>query len=660
MARYQNLKDYLKLNSLDVISRGIKDRVKSSGDAEFRIKDLRILTQSGIAFMPFDIVTFSLGVSCEVFYADKNSGGIYYYNVMLTGDMAERFSDLQVLAVEECTQETLISETVISMFGLPNITVDTLEEEADKIHSRLYAFVKKNEEHKYWFIPVKIKEKYKISDNMHMWPADLDHDVLGQIRFEESTATIYDIANPYMPYPNSPIPANTILLNVKYFRNELGCDDIITAAHELVHWEIHRDYMKLLQFLDDRYKVMECTSAPITLDDDMSPKEKARWYAEWQANELAIRVAIPKHLVEEAIDEYENSICPIHHVTNSSVPHDGHYYQNMVYKLSGDFNVPKEIMKKRLRQLGYDFVDGTILEYEENGKKTQPAPFYFQPGTLKENETFVIYRDNYERMLREDKVLAELIDSGKYIYLGYVVCLVDTKYIDILINEAGLHFQLTSYAREHADECCIKFTIKSVFDTGGKYINYDQTYLFKANKRLLEQYEAYIPNNLKKGINDFEKEDMYLNKMPTFGELLAYYLFEYKKDVLIQVKAPNGDFSYEANRIIDEYDDLFDLSVTMIKKYLNNDANPTLKTAMRICYKLDLNETQSRDMLKSAGYNLDAPTPENKVCRLIFRLKTKEEATIEVAIILDNWELCVEHFKEQKSESIYLSKPNLI
>ena len=36
-----------------------------------------------------------------------------------------------------------------------------------------------------------------------------------------------------------------------------------------------------------------------------------------------------------------------------------------------------------------------ICEYEENGNKIQPAPFSFPPGTLKENETFVIYRDNY-------------------------------------------------------------------------------------------------------------------------------------------------------------------------------------------------------------------------------------------------------------------------
>lgn len=466
MAQYDSLKDYMQLNHLDVISEGIYDYIKTSSDVELRINDLKILTQGKIVFMPpdiiiqseiifkpFDILNFILGISCEESDAENNSIGVYYYNIMLTGSMSENFSDLHVLAVEECTQSSLIPETVTSMFGLPDIAVDKLEKEADKIHSLLYAFVKKNEEHKYRFEPIKIKEKFKRSDNMHMWPADLGQDILGQIRFEASSATIYDITDPYTPHPNYPIPANSILLNVKYYRNEIGCDDIITAAHELIHWEIHRDYMKLLQLLDDTYIVMECTSAPITLDDNMSLKEKARWYAEWQANELAIRVAMPKHLVEEAINEYENSISEIHHVVNSSIPHDGNYYENMIYKLHWDFNVPKEIMKNRLRQLGYDYADGTFVIVDGC---TYPA-FTFANGTLKENETFVIDRNNYEKLLIENEEFAELIDKKYFVYTGYVVCYNHPKYIKHRISHGIIEYVLSDYAREHADECCYRF-----------------------------------------------------------------------------------------------------------------------------------------------------------------------------------------------------------
>ncbi len=300
-----------------------------------------------------------------------------------------------------------------------------------------------------------------------------------------------------------------------------------------------------------------------------------------------------------------------------------------------------------MRQLGYDFVDGTIIECD--GKPV--PPFIFPQNTLKDDETFVIDRENYERLLRENKEFAELINSGRYIYLGYVVCLVDQKYVDVIINEDGLGFHLTTYAREHADECCIKFAVKRVYYKGEKYINYGYTYLYKTDEELLKQYEVYIPDYLKKSIDEFAKEDSRLNKMLTYSETLTYYLFEDNRDTPVQIKEPNGDFSHEANNIIKEYEEKLGLSSTIIKRYLNNGPPPKLKTAMHICLKLGLNETQSREMLKSAGHYIDTPIPENKVCRLIFRLSYTQAATI-----LENWEACVKHFKETTSESTSLSK----
>jgi len=615
MACYQNLKDYLILNNLDVISQGIQDYIKSSSDVKFRIEDIRILTQSEIAFMPFDIATFSIGVSCEVFYADKNSVGIYYYNLMLTGDMSERFSDLRVLAVEECTQETLIPETLMSMFGLPDITVDNLEEEAAKIHSHLYAFIKKDEEHKYRFNPVKIKEKYKRSDNMHMWPADLDQDILGQIRFEQSSATIYDIADPYTPYPDSPIPANTILLNVKYFRNEIGCDDIITAAHELIHWDIHHDYMKLLHFLDDGFKVMECTSAPIIFDEDMSPKEKARWYAEWQANELAVRVAIPKHLVEEAIDEYENSISEIYHVINSSVPHDGLYYQNMVYKLSGDFNVPKEIMKIRLRQLGYDYADGTFVTAD----KCLYEPFTFHKGTLKENETFVIDRANYDRLLMESQEFAELIENRYYVYTGYAICINDSKYISPVLTNRVLVFELSDYARGHANECCLKLTRHEK--------QYATTYTeFNYLCKLDDGEYSNVCGLTQEANNDWKSYKRMKEEEKKAQKILA----EMDKGNVVSFKdALRFHIDWLNIEIEDMYDEAYLKEETFLS-YYKGTRKPSLKKVMIICNKLKLPYKLCTDLLKRARITLNT---EEDVDRLYDYLLTITNATLE------EWEL---------------------
>ena len=545
MAKYDSLKDYMQLKHIDVISKGINDYIKSKNDEKLKINNLKILTQGEIVFMPSyviiqseiifsdsDSLTFSLGISGEEYDSDNNNVGLYYYNIMLTGNMSKCFSDLHVIAVEECTQESLIRETVTSMFGLPDINVDNLEEESVKVYRNLYANTKKDEKYKYRFDPIAIKEKFKKSNNMHMYPADLPNGCLGQIRFEKSSATIYDIKDPYKPYHNYELFPNTILLNVKYYRNEIDYDDIITAAHELIHWHLHRDYIKLLQFLDNSYKVMECFEDPIIYDDKMSLKEKARWYAEWQAKELAIRVAIPKRLVEEAIDEYENSISEIHGVINSSLPHDGLYYKNMIYKLSLDFNVPGETMRQRFRQLGYDFADG--VRYKLLNDNLLMPPFTFTHGTLKDNETFVIDNDNYERLLREDKEFAELIELKICVYTGYVVCINSPKYINYSIYNKQMEFSLSDYACGHADECCLIFTFCTTSDTnkqapliGNVYLSCDiikaknQRFNVEANMNVSE----YRLRCIEKNKRDKELYDkMMAEGISTFSEALKYIM----------------------------------------------------------------------------------------------------------------------------------------
>jgi DNA-binding Xre family transcriptional regulator len=511
------------------------------------------------------------------------------------------------------------------MFGLPDIAVDTLEEEADRVHKSLYTSVKRNEEHRYRFEPVLIKEKFKKSDNMHMWPAELPEECLGQIRFEASSATIYDINDPCTPHPNYPIPANSILLNVKYYRNEIGCDDIITAAHELVHWEIHRDYMRLLQFLDDRYKVMECKTVPIPLDNNMSPKEKASWYAEWQANELAIRVAMPKHLVEEAIAEYNNDES-VHNPAD--IPFSGMYYQNMIYKLSWDFNVPKEVMKKRLRQLGYDYADGTLVTVDD----CFYPPFTFPRGTLKENETFVIDRENYERLLHENSDFSELINSGRYVYLGYAICLRDPKYVTEEKVES-LEPILSEYARENAHKCLLKFRFRNEKASNQSYY-YSAFYLNK-----IPEYNEIVPESFElceedtgldsttvAQIKEYNETLDMLNSpsLSTLANTVVYYMKEKKKDENTLYKDAG-------------------LTLTALRKiYQGKTKKPEMKTVMGLCIGLELDNDECYDLFEKAGYNIREDTLQNrayrylfnntflgvKECNLILRLFKQEELPI--------------------------------
>lgn len=251
---------------------------------------------------------------------------------------------------------------------------------------------------------------------------------------------------------------------------------------------------------------MNCKAKPVIISDSMTDIEKALRIAEWQANSLAMRLAIPSSTVDAVNNEIAND--PSTYYENS-----GDRMQACVIKFAKIYGVSCFVAKARMRQLGYDFVDGTILEHEENGKKIQHAPFYFQPGTLKDNETYVIYPKDYKKLVQENKDFAALISSGNYIYLGYVVCRLNEKYIDVVFDTDSVEFVLSDFARNHADECCIKFCLK---DKNAE--NYYSQYLHREYlcKEEFSETSEYYYNKKTNGLSsliehmiedEIEKED---------------------------------------------------------------------------------------------------------------------------------------------------------
>ena len=595
MAKFESLKDYLNLNRKDEILQKVNDYIQADSNAKGNccLKDITIVNVRCVPEIEPKAMVF-MDVCAEVYNKIKNNVSSAYYNISFSGNVLTGFSGLNLILAAEISERELKEEDIRAMFGLPDISRDSLEKESEKIHRVLCYRIKKAPEHKYWFPVIDIKEKY----NLNMWPAILEEGILGQIHFKSSTADIYDIRNMNKCFTDEHIPANSILLNSDYYKgNGNRHDDIIVATHELIHWNQHKLYFFISQLLEDDKKPMNCTSKPITLDDSMSLKERAYWYAEWQANELAIRVAMPKHLVEMAIEEYNND----ESLNNpSDIPFSGMYYQNMIYKLSWDFNVPEGTVKERLRQLGYDYADGTFVTVDDCSYQ----PFTFPQGTLKEDETFVIDRDNYERLLRDDKDFAELIESKICVYTGHVVCINSPKYIDYSICSKQLRYSLSEYALGHADECCLIFTSYTSYDTYKQIplmwnsylccdiISNDKALRFKAEENMkVSEYRARYIERIR---ND---EELY-------GKIL---------------KAGKDEFSEIFTFIMDkEYADeesdkmpqlrKKDLAVFIgcddktIQNYRNGGYPDTIEKAMLVCLALETGPKVSKHLIeKSVG-----------------------------------------------------------
>ena len=443
MTSYTDLRSFINLNHMDRIRQGLDSFMKAKGYGGSNLV-LSNVTLHTLAWKSFDygMLTIIIGTSAIVNDGSDGCATVHYYNMTAYGHVKNCLMDLCVEGVEEVTEETLQKESILSLFGLPNITVDQLEDRAEALYEALCSDIVHDEDSKYTLPVVGIKNKL----NLNLWPADLPDNCLGRLYLKPSNATIYDPTNMNQPYINELIPMGSILLNRRYYSNELIPDDLITAAHELVHWSLHQVYFLITHILDESREAINCTSDPIYLDTAMSPKEKAYFYAEWQANELAIRLAMPRHLMEDAITKYE---------TNHLSLHDGYYYENMIHRLSSDFNIPFMIVRKRLRQLGYGFADGTFVLVD--GKLYQP--FTFADGSLSEDETYVIDEYHYKRLLSADTDFAALIASSHYIYTGYVVCKFSAKYVIPVINENTTCWKLSEYAQTHVSECCICFKL---------------------------------------------------------------------------------------------------------------------------------------------------------------------------------------------------------
>lgn len=442
MAGYENLKDYLQNEHMKLINRAITNHQHDLQISDSNVKILSLYCTDD----KFNNLEMELGVSVNITGdSEIECKKQLFYNVTLFGNLDLMFQDIRVTRIEMSDKNEFPKDNILNHFILPDIRKNDLE----RIGSELYSYYKYYAQYDGIDFPLD-----KIINNMNapIFFTDLPDDCLGRVNFFHSDIEIfhYDILHNEFKYDSCHAEPGTILINKNRYYDKKDGEFLITVAHELVHWQLHQKFLKLLVILGTDSDTMNCKREPTLYDESMPDIHKAFCIAEWQANALAMRLAIPRCTVDTAINMVAND--PAMHYDNYG---DG--IQACVINFARQYGVSCYVAKERLRQLGYDFVDGTILEYDDNGKKIQPAPFYFEPDTLTESETFVIYRADYEKLLREDKNFAELMYSQICVYTGYVVCLHDAKYIKPINSDKELHFVLSDYAREHVDECCMKF-----------------------------------------------------------------------------------------------------------------------------------------------------------------------------------------------------------
>jgi hypothetical protein len=201
----------------------------------------------------------------------------------------------------------------------------------------------------------------------------------------------------------------------------------------------------------------------------------------------------------------------------------------------------------------------------------------------------------------------QLIDSGKYVYVDAHFCVNDTKYIRL--NESG-YAELTDYARQHIDECCLIFDIKARRNDryGAKY--YTECVLFRniVSDTIIEAKYSSSPQNqrtearaveLKKISNEAKRTANIMRGLPaTFSDTLIAHMD--RLDITVE--------KLEEKSLV---------NARTIQRMRNDERyQPKLGTIVAVCIGLQLNPVFSADMIRKSGNTFRA-TEEHIIYQML-------------------------------------------
>lgn len=642
MAKYPDLKSYLQANYLDLLQQAIQSFVDSSYDGSgfhsinvlslcrhevenLEVKALtchddigpRVKMDVGISA---DIV--ELGLGTKRYEADRKHK---WFTVYLRGNLVNGLTGVEVLDTKEFHNGKFQKDNALDQFLVPYIYSASLEENADDFTE----FYCDGADYDGYKLP--IEHIFKEFD-IKCFLADLPESCFGRMYFRKVTAVVYE-ADPdtgeLVPVRKEIEPGTMLISRSKYFLGDDGTQ-LLTIAHEIIHWHLHKKYFQLLALLDDEMDMMSCEVEPSRYDDSMTVAQRAHWYAEWQANALAIRIAMPISLLRKAFAEIS--------ATEDKEQHPGDIVENALRRIAKMFDVPIFAAKQRARQVGIEAADGAFVYVD--GKWHEP--FVFENGNLGPKQTYVIDRASYEKLYHNNCDFAELIDSGKYVYLGYVVCINDPKYIVADFSGGGAKLKLSDYARENADECCLKFDFRSTSylrELQDKYEFYGESYLskeVKADYYVEHTYDKYFNHKCVQTADQIAKEvaaynaaqdqekqvrkEMASQGCDTFAESLKYHMK--RKNVKVEELAERSG-----------------LSDTTIKNYRSGAIPyPPIENVMAVCIGLNLHRPYCIDLLGTANYQVDKDDPRSRAYRFLLDYT---DGT------LDQWNMILDQFGQQ-------------
>ncbi|WP_308644548.1 hypothetical protein [Oceanotoga sp.] len=501
-----------------------------------------------------------------------------------------------IIDVREYSRERFCKENALSKYLVPYIYSEDLDIEAEKFLQRNYPDALEN------LMPLDIDE---LLNNMclTMHYAPLPPHIFGMSFFSETEVEIFE--DNMVDTRTETIDVGTILVNpdVCFMRN-IGSNNN-TIIHECIHHDLHSNFFELQKLLKSELTSISCEAVE-EYGDNTDEIDNALHWMEWQANVLAPKIMMPLKTTTQKLNEILDYL----HNQNPLL-RSAEVMQLAIEELANFFNVSKLAAKLRAIDIGFQQAAGTFVYV---GGKYHP-PYSFLNGKLDKNQTFVIDEMNalYEISMSEE--LYEMVYSGKVVYINAMFCINDPKYV---IQHGDNSLEMTEYALEHVDECCLVFDrtdrISRLYDdsfyrrcffcrdvnaTDFIEAKYDPEY--KDNQKIQDR----VQETSKVSAYSIEMSEELMNMPGSFSKTLEYHIK--RRELTNEILAERSG-----------------LSARIISDYRNNESlTKELPTVMALCIGLNLHHLYAEDLIEKAGHQWKK-TPEHILYRWLLVWHTDE------------------------------------
>lgn len=454
MSQYASFEKYLEAKYYNDIHRAITGLILKRGrnnsfysytvldPSYFQVDDIHVKT---VSFHSTDgnRIIFNAAVEADIilkgmgkrdYDADMNNP---WYTVSFTGYLSDGLNMVTITGVDDYSADRFDKNTTLSKYLVPYLYAENLEKEAEKFLDKYCRQALKEP------MPIPLEE-LMFNMGLDLYEAPLPDNIFGKTYFAEATV---DVFNEDDELVSQTIDPGTILLNPNiFFMRNIGSRNN-TVVHECVHWDRHDKFFELQKLLNSDITSLSCEVIEHKSQKDSGINGALQWI-EWQANALTPRILLPASTTRQKLKDILFCL----HIENPERS-ESDIMEEAIQELAQFFAVSKFAAKLRAIELGFTQAQG-VWNYV-NGKYL--PSFSFKATALKKDESYIIDTRNACYEANFDEGAKTALANGDFLYVDNMYCINDQKYVTE-IEDGGC--TLTAYARQHVDECCLKFKQK--------------------------------------------------------------------------------------------------------------------------------------------------------------------------------------------------------